>query len=349
MFISDIKLTNFKNHTHKHLFFSQKVNCFYGLNGAGKTNILDAIQYISSFKNINQLTDTALVNESSDFFRLDCTINNSNKIIIKYIHNKKTIEYNEEKIKKISSIFGHVPMVISSPNDIFFLYGGSEERRKFIDYTISIYDKAYLEKLLIYNKYLDQRNAYLKKEELLNSELIEFYDQKLIENGEYIFMKRNEFSLKLTDFVNKWYETISSNHDAIEIKYESKLAHINFQTLLKNSFEKDKILKRTTQGIHRDDLECYLKSIDLKKIGSQGQQKTFLYALKIAQAEFLYEMTSKKIIFLLDDFSDKLDISRQTNLQELINKNTFISQWFITDTDKKCFDMIDTKEIFEIK
>lgn len=348
MFISHIKLFNFKNHLHKHLIFSKKVNCFYGKNGIGKTNILDAIQYISSFKNMNQLSDASLINEDSDFFRIESLVNTKDSIVIKYSKRRKSVEINEVKINKISTIFGHLPMVLSSPYDIFFLFGGSEERRKFLDYTISIYDKKYLECLLIYNKYLEQRNAHLKNEISINPELIEIYNQKLVLNGTYIYNQRKAFCHRLESILKKWYHTISDQSDAIEIHYYSPLLTENFTDLLEKSIEKDKILKRTTQGIHKDDLECFLKSIDMKKIGSQGQQKTFLYSLKLAQAELLHEMTQKKIIFLLDDFSDKLDVFRHTNLQKIIHDIDFISQWFITDTSKECFNEIEGKEVFEV-
>jgi DNA replication and repair protein RecF len=238
-------------------------------------------------------------------------------------------------------------LVYALPQDIFLLVGGSEERRKLMDYTLSIIDTVYLEKLMIYNKYLEQRNALLKKE-VQDASLFDFYNQQLEINGYYIFEKRNALFETLIPKIENWYAILSDKQEKIAINYKSQLTEASFSQLFKQSFEKDKILKRTTSGIHKDDLIFEIAELDLKKAGSQGQQKSLLYSLRLAQAEWISTHIYQQVLFIIDDFSDKLDEKRHQKLQEIINEASFVSQWFLTDTDKNQFDYITEIELFEI-
>lgn len=350
MFLTNIKFFNFKNHEQRTFSFDKKVNVFFGKNGKGKTNILDAIFYFTSSKSLMNFTDSQLIMHGESFFRIEGSIqknNASNQIVIKYKPQSKIIEHNEVKYKKNTDYFGNFPIVYALPQDIFLLVGGSEERRKFIDYTLSIIDPTYLEKLIVYNKYLDQRNALLKKENI-DLSLIEFYNQQLELNGMYLYEKRKKLFETLIPTIENWYGILSDNQEKINIEYKSQLNDANFKILFENSFAKDQILKRTTAGIHRDDIIFEIKDLDLKKAGSQGQQKSLLYALRLAQAEWISKNMAQQVLFIIDDFSDKLDEKRHQKLQEIINEASFVSQWFLTDTDKNQFNYIKKIELFEI-
>ena len=350
MFLSNIKFFNFKNHSQKAFAFTKKVNVFYGKNGKGKTNILDVIFYLTSSKSLLNFTDVQLIKHEESFFRIEGAIEKNdqkNDIVIKYKTQSKSIELNEVKFKKNTEYFGNFPLVYALPQDIFLLVGGSEERRKLIDYTLSIIDMVYLEKLMIYNKYLEQRNALLKKE-VQDASLFDFYNQQLEINGYYIFERRKALFETLIPKIENWYAILSDKQEKIVINYKSQLTEASFSQLFKQSFEKDKILKRTTSGIHKDDLVFEIAELDLKKAGSQGQQKSLLYSLRLAQAEWISTHINQQVLFIIDDFSDKLDEKRHQKLQEIINEASFVSQWFLTDTDKNQFDYITEIELFEI-
>ena len=350
MFLSNIKFFNFKNHSQKAFAFTKKVNVFYGKNGKGKTNILDAIFYLTSSKSLLNFTDVQLIKHEESFFRIEGSIEKNdqkNDIVIKYKPLSKSIELNEVKFKKNTEYFGNFPLVYALPQDIFLLVGGSEERRKLMDYTLSIIDTVYLEKLMIYNKYLEQRNALLKKE-VQDASLFDFYNQQLEINGYYIFEKRKALFETLIPKIENWYAILSDKQEKIAINYKSQFFETSFSQLFKQSFEKDKILKRTTSGIHKDDLIFEIAELDLKKAGSQGQQKSLLYSLRLAQAEWISTHINQQVLFIIDDFSDKLDEKRHQKLQEIINEASFVSQWFLTDTDKNQFDYIKEIELFEI-
>jgi len=350
VFLSNIKFFNFKNHSQKAFAFTKKVNVFYGKNGKGKTNILDAIFYLTSSKSLLNFTDVQLIKHEESFFRIEGSIEKNdqkNDIVIKYKPLSKSIELNEVKFKKNTEYFGNFPLVYALPQDIFLLVGGSEERRKLMDYTLSIIDTVYLEKLMIYNKYLEQRNALLKKE-VQDASLFDFYNQQLEINGYYIFEKRKALFETLIPKIENWYAILSDKQEKIAINYKSQFFETSFSQLFKQSFEKDKILKRTTSGIHKDDLIFEIAELDLKKAGSQGQQKSLLYSLRLAQAEWISTHINQQVLFIIDDFSDKLDEKRHQKLQEIINEASFVSQWFLTDTDKNQFDYIKEIELFEI-
>ena len=285
-----------------------------------------------------------------DFFRLEGQFDPKIEVIVKYNGRKRMVEINDVKIAKLSERFGEIPVVVASPADVFLLFGGSEDRRKFIDYTISMESKDYLLNLNLYNAFLDQRNAYLKSEGNIEDTLVVYYNTHLIKHGEEIFAKRKVFLEQFIVLCNKWYARIakseSNSERPIEIVYQSQLLTHNFEVLLKTSQEKDRMLQRTTKGIHRDDIEMSVEGIDVKKIASQGQQKSLLYAIRFAQAEWMFDQTNKKSYFLLDDLSDKLDISRKKNLLQIISEIDFVEQWFLTDTKED--GLTSEFEIFRI-
>jgi DNA replication and repair protein RecF len=341
VFLSHLELVHYKNHENQVFDFDSKFNVFIGKNGVGKTNILDAIYYLANFRSHITSLDSLNMQHGADFFRIYGQFQNQHEVLVKFAPKSKSIDINQVKVQKYSDAFGHLPLVLASPADIFLLHDGSEERRKFIDYTISTYHKEYLQKLNQYNHFLEQRNAHLKKSEQPDLELIKYYDQHLSELGTYIYGVRKDALKELNLDVVRWYQTIAKSDDQLSIDYNSQLHLSNLADLLKNSITKDTLIRRTSAGIHRDDLIIQMHNQDLKKIASQGQQKSLLYALRIAQAAFLAKKLKKKPIFLLDDFSDKLDAQRQSHLIEIMEYIDFVEQWFISDTEE--IELYNTK------
>jgi DNA replication and repair protein RecF len=348
VFLSHLELVHYKNHENQVFDFDSKFNVFIGKNGAGKTNILDAIYYLANFRSHITSLDNLNIQQGADFFRIYGQFQNQHEVLVKFAPRNKTIEINRVKVQKYSEAFGHLPLVLASPADIFLLHDGSEERRKFIDYTISTYHKEYLQKLNLYNHFLDQRNAHLKQNERPDIDLIHQYNQHLSDLGQFIFQIRTEAILELKQDVLHWYQSIAKNDDQLSVEYTSQLQHNHLSDLLKNSLTKDLAVRRTTAGIHRDDIVITMQGHDLKKIASQGQQKSLLYALRIAQAAFLAKKLNQKPIFLLDDFSEKLDAHRQSHLLNIIKEIEFVEQWLITDTSPASFSKYLESKIWEI-
>ena len=348
MFLSHLELVQYKNHENQIFDFDSKFNVFIGKNGVGKTNILDAIYYLANFRSHITSLDHLNIQQGADFFRIYGKFKNGHEVLVKFATRNKTIEINRVKVQKYSDAFGHLPIVLASPADIFLLHDGSEERRKFIDYTISTYHKEYLQKLNLYNHFLDQRNAYLKQNEQPDIELIHHYNQHLSDLGQFIYQIRKDAILELKQDVLHWYQSIAKNDDQLSIEYTSQLQQNQLADLLKNSLTKDLAVRRTTAGIHRDDLAITMHGQDLKKIASQGQQKSLLYALRIAQAAFLAKKLQQKPIFLLDDFSDKLDAQRQSHLIQIMQEIKFVEQWFISDTGGLADKIKENVEIFQL-
>lgn len=338
MFIQQLQLINFKNHENKFFSFKEKFNCFTGLNGVGKTNILDAIYFICIGKSYFTSADKNCMRFDESFFRITSTFKNEVKkdeIVVKLEKGKrKKIELNEVLVPKLADYVGRYPVVIVAPDDNVLILGASDERRKFIDQTLSQADNYYLKALSTYQKVLSQRNALLKSAEKkgLDKNLLEVYNAQLIPLGETIFTKRKAFVTEIEPFFNKIYKEISQGKELFVLKYKSHLKEEKFSDLLQSSFQKDLILQRTTKGIHRDDLIFSMNNEALKNFGSQGQQKTFLLALKLAQYEFLKKEKGVSPIFLIDDMFDKLDSERGANLLNYIAKS--IQQVFLTHTNK---------------
>lgn len=365
MFIKNLKLFNFKNHTEKSFDFSADINCFVGNNGAGKTNILDALHYISMGKSFLGISDfqniriSASLNEQEDFFNIEAEIESEEKSdIIKILlqkESKKIIKKNDKSYERIADHIGFLPSVMISPYDANLISDGGESRRKFLDAMISQTDSEYLFNLIQYQKTLQQRNALLKyfqKNRTFDLDSLEIYNEPLTKFGTQIFEKRQRFVEAILPTIQHFYEIISKGYEKVTVIYESNLSEQNFEEILSENLDKDRLLTYTSKGIHKDDLRFEMNGNLIKKFGSQGQQKSFLIALKLAQIKRIKEITNKNPILLLDDIFDKLDDNRVSQLIELVNEQNF-GQIFITDTHKERTESVvkrinEESRIFEI-
>jgi DNA replication and repair protein RecF len=348
MYLQQLSVINFKNYTEAGLVFSQGVNAFAGNNGAGKTNILDAIHYLSLCKSYFNPIDSQQIKQGSDFFILTGTYSRNDvreDIACAVKRNqKKQFKRNKKDYQRLADHIGLFPLVMISPYDVSIIIEGSEERRKFIDNAISQTDNAYLDDLIIYNKVLANRNAFLKSiadTGRYDPGMLEVLDEQLVQSGNVLFAKRKAFMEVFTAIFASHYSYLSDDAEIVELVYESQLLNADFAGLLKKNTEKDRVLERTSAGIHKDELQFNIHGMPMKKFGSQGQQKSFLIALKLAQYSFLYMQKGFKPLLLLDDIFDKLDDSRVTKLMKMVSNNDF-GQVFITDTS---IDRIST--IFE--
>jgi len=347
MILKSLSLLNFKNHQNLQIQFEDKVNCFLGDNGVGKTNLLDAIHYLSFCKSYYS-SDPKNISYGDSFFMLQGSFLNEEGLDVKvdcsFSNNKKQVKFNDKKYDKLSSHIGKLPLVIITPLDSGIILGASEERRRFFDKLLSQLDGRYIYELIAYNKTLQQRNALLKKTNSINTnlDLLMTYDQTLSEYGDVIFEKRKKCVDIIIKSVQKYYDFIADGDEHIDVIYKSQLEDQEFLTLLNSNREKDKILTFTSSGIHRDDFIFKLNKYSLKKSGSQGQQKSFLIALKFAYFDLLKSILKVKPIFLLDDIFDKLDGNRVEKIIQLLNKNDF-GQIFITDTSLSRIDSIMSK------
>ena len=338
MYLQQLSVINFKNYAQAELSLSEGVNAFMGNNGAGKTNLLDAIHYLSLCKSYFNPIDSQQIKQGADFFIITGSFNRNEQqeaIACSVKRNqKKQFKRNKKDYQRLADHIGLLPLVMISPYDISIIIEGSEERRKFIDNVISQTDNQYLDELITYNKVLSNRNALLKNiasTGRYDPGLLEVMDEQLIASGQRIFEKRKAFMEAFTAIFNEHYQFLSDDAELVELSYESQLLQNDFADLLKKSMEKDRVLERTTAGIHRDDLQFSIHGMSMKKFGSQGQQKSFLIALKLAQYSFLTQKKGFKPLLLLDDIFDKLDDLRVTKLMQMVSNNNF-GQVFITDT-----------------
>jgi DNA replication and repair protein RecF len=346
MYIEKIVLTNFKNYETATLTLSERLNCFVGLNGMGKTNLLDAIYYLCLCKSYFMPSDSDVILRGADFTRLEGYFlknEKREKIVAKVqLRRKKIIERNDIAYKGLSEHIGFLPVVFFAPDDTLLAKEGSEERRRFIDTALSQIDNQYLTNLIFYNKIVEQRNAHLKSKEeaaTKNDTLLDTYDAQLLKPAQYIFEKRRNFVRDITPIFNDMYAKIANAREQVVIHYESLLLTHNLTELLSNSREKDRLLQRTTAGVHKDDVSFEMDGKPLKKFGSQGQLKSFVLALKLAQYEILRGVNDVSPILLLDDIFDKLDDNRVNSLLQLLVNQSF-GQIFITDTHRDRMEKI---------
>ena len=359
MFVKKLKIINFKNHPEKSFDFSSEINCFVGNNGAGKTNILDALHYISMGKSFLGNSDFQNIKEDENFFSIESEIEGEEKNdIIKILlqkETKKIIKKNEKTYERMADHIGFLPSVMISPYDANLISDGGESRRKFLDAMISQTDSEYLFNLIQYQKTLQQRNALLKyfqKNRTFDLDSLEIYNEPITKFGTQIFKKRQLFVEAILPTIQHFYTIISKGNEKVTVIYESDLNEDNFENLLTKNLEKDRQLTYTSKGIHKDDLRFEMNGNLIKKFGSQGQQKSFLIALKLAQIKRIKEITNKNPILLLDDIFDKLDDNRVSQLIELVNEQNF-GQIFITDTHKERTESVvkrinEESKIFEI-
>jgi len=338
MFLKHLSLVNYKNFDTQNLEFEPTINCLVGANGVGKTNILDAIYHLSFGKSYFNPVATQNIKHGEEFFMIEGIFEKEGreeKIVCSFKKGlKKIIKRNGKAYDKFSEHIGFLPLVIISPADRDLITEGSETRRKFIDGVISQSDKAYLNTLIKYNKVLVQRNSLLKyfvANTTFDQDTLQIYDEQLHEYGTNIFNKRLAF---LDDFIpifKEQYQNISKKEEGILLAYHSRLKETSLLALLKTSLEKDRALQYTSVGIHKDDLEFTIAEHPIKKYGSQGQQKSFLIALKLAQFHFIKEQANTMPILLLDDIFDKLDEQRVAQIVALVDNDNF-GQLFISDT-----------------
>ncbi len=338
MYLEKLSLLNFKNFESQTFDFEEKINCFVGKNGVGKTNVLDAIYYLSFAKSYFNPVAIQNIRHDQGFFVVegDYTIHDRKEKVICSLKRgqKKVLKKNGKAYERFSDHIGQIPLVIISPSDRDLVIEGSETRRRFIDGVISQQDKSYLQDLIAYNRVLSQRNALLKyfaANRTFDEANLAIYDDQLINYGDKIYEKRKEFLEEFIPIFNQKYQVISEDKEQVDLVYKSQIHHDSFETLLKRGLEKDRVLQYTTIGIHKDDLNFEIGAYPIKKFGSQGQQKSYLIALKLAQFEFIKQQSGLKPILLLDDIFDKLDESRVAQIIDLVNKDEF-GQIFITDT-----------------
>jgi DNA replication and repair protein RecF len=337
LYLEKLILTNFKNYRSQTLDFSPKMNLLTGLNGMGKTNVLDAIHYICMCKSHFATNDNYLVLKEEEFFRIDAFVksNNAAHVVAKIVPRKrKEFSYNNAIYEKISEHIGKVPIVMIAPDDTSLATEGSEERRRLMDISLSQLDQVYLNQLMIYNKVLEQRNALLKQfsqNHTFNENLLAVYDQQLLAPAETVFSMRKIFVQQLIPIFQEYYKIISDDSEKPDCQYVSTFLNDDFESLLKKSRDKDRILSRTNVGIHKDELAFSFDGNPLKKFASQGQLKSFVLALKLAQYELIRQQKGAQPILLLDDVFDRLDANRVSQLLELLTKDNF-GQVFISDT-----------------
>tara|TARA_B100000900_G_scaffold213003_1_gene180528 strand:+ start:1031 stop:2110 length:1080 start_codon:yes stop_codon:yes gene_type:complete len=341
MFLKELSLFQFKNHTESNFIFNEKINCFVGDNGVGKTNILDAIHYLSLTKSYFNYIDSNNIQFNEDFFLIKGLFENKedlDEIFCNYSLNKgKILKKNKKRYTRFSDHIGSYPIIIISPTDSNLIIEGSETRRKYLDSSISQFNTLYLKNLINYNKNLKQRNSLLKQfseRNYFDPISLENFDKNLVMHGNEIHKLRKHFLENLTPVFNSYYKQISSNKEKVKLEYKSQLNDKSFSSLLKENIEKDKHSFNTSCGIHKDDIIFQMNNYSVKKIGSQGQQKSFLISLKLAQFDFITNKLGFKPILLLDDIFDKLDDKRVEKLISFTSNGTF-SQIFITDTHEE--------------
>lgn len=338
MYLQKISLVNFKNIVSQTFDFQQKINCFVGDNGVGKTNVLDAIYYLSFAKSYFNSVAIQNIKHNEPFFMIegDYILNDRAEKIVCSLKRgqKKVLKRNGKNYEKFSEHIGQIPLVIISPADRDLVTEGSDTRRKFIDGVISQQNKTYLQDLISYNKVLIQRNALLKyfaANRTFDALNLSVYNEQLATFGTKIYEVRKDFLEKFIPIFNEKYQIISGDKESVNLIYKSQLQDFSMLEALKISLEKDKILQFTTSGIHKDDLSFEIDEYPIKKFGSQGQQKSYLIALKLAQFEFIKQQSNIIPILLFDDIFDKLDENRVLQIIELVNNDEF-GQIFITDT-----------------
>jgi len=347
MKLKSLSIINYKNISDANLSFSDKINCFIGDNGMGKTNILDAIYYLSFCKSHSNLIDSQNINHNADFFLIqgDYKKNDTQEQIYCGMKRKqkKQFKRNKQEYEKLSDHIGLIPLVMVSPDDIELISEGSDERRKFMDGVISQFNKNYLHQLLQYNILLKQRNALLKSDTHIDEAVFEIIEEQMDNIGLYIFEERTKFIEEFIPVFQNFHNKISYGRENVSLDYVSQYQkHESLKQRMIDTRTRDFALGFSTQGIHKDELEMTLDGHPIKKIGSQGQNKTYLIALKFAQFDFLKKIHFCSPILLLDDLFDKLDSNRVEQIVKLVSSDLF-GQIFITDTNRKHLDQLLTQ------
>jgi len=334
--VKKISLVHFRNYESKEFSFSKRIVCIHGANGSGKTTLLDALYYLCFTKSYFQHMDSLSVKQGETGMRIEGIIEDKKINTVTCIlreNGRKEFSLNDEPYSQFSKHIGKFPCVFIAPDDTSLISEGSETRRKFLDTMISQTNSQYMQYLISYSRYLQQRNTLLKQwADNVNKDfaLLSVYNQQMNESGHAVFTIRKEYCEKFKEKVNDIYSYISGEKEEIVSVYSSQLLHESLIDLLEKNVDKDIITQRTNYGIHKDDLLFTLHDLPLKQTASQGQRKSFLFALKLAQYELIKEITGKHALLLLDDIFEKLDEQRNAKLiHYILNLH---SQVFITDT-----------------
>lgn len=362
--LNHLQILNYRNIREASLDFSDKLNCFIGLNGQGKTNLLDAIYLLSFTKSAFSSSDSQNITHGEEMAMVQGTYGDETFSCGIKRGVKKSFRRGKKDYKRLIDHIGLIPLVMVCPQDNQLVEEGSDERRRFLDAVISQQDKRYLENLTQYNAVLKQRNALLKQleeQEQPDFSLLEIFDEQLIEPAQYIFAARTKFIDDFLPVFQEVYNAISGNKEQVKLLYISQMQDRDLAEAFRRTRQRDLILGWTSQGIHKDELEMLLtdgeNDYPLKRVGSQGQQKTYLLAMKLAQALYLtnYKSPIKKgeyPILLLDDIFDKLDSERVERIVHLVQSDRF-GQIFITDTDRQHLTTIlkpdDSAKIFYVE
>jgi DNA replication and repair protein RecF len=338
MYLKTLALTNFKNYELNELEFSPKINCFVGNNGVGKTNILDAIHYLSLTKSFFNNVDSVSVRHGEDYFIIQGAFERDGEVDQLYCsfqkQKQKVLKRNGKEYQRLSDHVGRYPVVMISPADSALINEGSEDRRRFMNKIISQYSSEYLDSVLRYSKALQQRNKLLKdigSTGGVDSEVLTMWDSQLVKYGSYVYNQRDILVNELIPVFQEYYSMISSGRETVKLKYRSHLSEGNFSEALQSSITKDRYLEYTTVGIHKDDLSLEMDGYPVKLLGSQGQKKSYLVALKLAKFEYIRKKAGFSPVLLLDDIFDKFDAERVEQIIKLVGKDMF-GQIFITDT-----------------
>ena len=342
MILNKISILNYKNIIHADIVCSSKINCFFGNNGMGKTNLLDAIYFLSFCKSHVHLPDAMIIHQHADVCVLqgEYDFDNGKESVFCAIRHgqRKQFKRNQKNYSKLSEHIGLLPLVMVSPSDSDLIRGGSEERRRFMDLIISQHDKSYLHALIQYNKVLMNRNQLLRNQHQDNA-LFEALEMQMGIHGLLIHERRAQMIGEFIPLFNVYYKIIGSSSEKIDLQYISQLADCKLEDKLALDREKERMVGHTLTGVHKDDLEMRLGDHPVRQTGSQGQNKTFLIALKLAQFTLLQTRGNSKPILLLDDIFDKLDAERVEQIIQLVSKEQF-GQIFMTDTNRKYLDRI---------
>ena len=344
MILKRISILNYKNLEQVELSFSPNLNCFFGQNGMGKTNLLDAVYFLSFCKSAGNPIDSQNICHDADFFVIqgfyEAADGTPEEIYCGMKRRqKKQFKRNKKEYTRLSDHIGFLPLVMVSPADSELIAGGSDERRRFMDVVISQYDKEYLDALIRYNKALVQRNTLLKSEQPVEEELFLVWEEMMAQAGEVVFRKREAFIREFIPIFQSFYSFISQDREKVGLSYDSHARDASLLEVLKESRARDQIMGYSLRGVHKDELNMLLGDFPIKREGSQGQNKTYLVALKLAQFDFLKRTGTTVPLLLLDDIFDKLDASRVEQIIKLVAGDSF-GQIFITDTNREHLDRI---------
>lgn len=342
MYLKKLVLINFKNIAQAEITLSERLNCFVGDNGAGKTNVLDAVYYLSMSKSALTMTDGQSVRHGEDFFVVEGTYagdsGSSDTVNCSFLRRSgKVLKLNGKEYDRMADHVGRFPVVMVSPQDSVLITDAAEERRRYLNAFLSQLDRDYLASLMRYNAVLAERNSFLKSSS--DEQMLQIYDMQLADHAARIYERRRDIIDRMRPLVAEFYRQLSGDREQVEIEYRSELASASMGELLLASRERDIVNGFTTSGVHRDDMSLRIGGYPLRKYGSQGQQKSFLMSLKLAQYRILTEVCGERPLLLLDDLFDKLDTSRVENLLSLVAGDGF-GQIFITDCNRSRLETI---------